>query len=207
VTEPANCPNCGAGIDPRVVSTKMLDCDSCGTTIVLDDAGLRSAGKRGTMVDAPSLLMLDRPIRVANRKWLPVGHLRFDYGPGWWDEFWCLPDHGGDGDGVWISADEGDYAFELAVPEAEWPQASERPVLGDTVAYGDRQYRLTEADAATCIALRGVLPEVITLGERHAYYNYTSDEGHLLTLERWGGGEAWHAGSWLDPFAIVADER
>ncbi|MEL6980323.1 MAG: DUF4178 domain-containing protein, partial [Pseudomonadota bacterium] len=63
-------------------------------------------------------------------------------------------------------------------------------------------YRLSEAGEARCAALRGAVPEVIHVGERHRYWNYAGARGGLMSLERWAGGEAWFHGAWRDPWLV-----
>lgn len=196
---PQTCPNCGDQLAPLLGFTKMVDCDSCGSTVILDGEALRHAGTRGEMLDAPSLIQVGRDVDIHGTRYSPVGHIRFDYGPGWWDEYWCLD---GAGDGVWLSVDEGDIAFERPVP------AERAPVLlsGNRAEFESRVFHQTEADRATCIAFRGQLPEVITLGETHEYVGYVTNEGQALSLERWTENgqqyEAWFEGDWLDPWQI-----
>lgn len=195
--EDLNCPNCGTLLPPLLQFAKMVDCTSCGTTILMQDAGLLAAGTHGVMVEAPSLLKLGEEVQIGSARFIPVGHIRFDYGAGWWDEFYCLDLSGLSP--VWISADEGDYAFERLLPRSDWPV-----ITGRRVQFSGTDYMLAEQDEATCIAFRGQLPEVIALGEMHHYRNFTGPDGLALSQEVWDGGEAWFAGDWLDPWAIKA---
>ena len=199
MTKTFNCPNCGAGLTARLALTRMVDCPHCDSTVVLDGDALRAAGRRGVMLDAPSLLAIGQAVEIAGRAVTPLGHARFSYGPGWWDEFWC--DDGDDG--VWVSVDEGDVVIERPIPEFR-PQRPARPAPGHEVEYGDEIYAATEAETAECVALRGEWPEEQTVGERHDYVNYLGRGGLMLSLEYWPGGETWTAGRWVDPFAVRA---
>ena len=176
----------------------MLDCESCGTTVLLDGDALRQAGTRGEMLDLPGLLKLDDMFRTPKGVYVVVGHIRFDYGPGWWDEFWCVAP---DDNGIWLSVDEGDYAFEREVPRKDWPV-----VKGKTTEFGGTSYVISEQDDATCVGFRGQLPEEIAIGERHSYTNFIASDGAALSRETWVEDgktqEAWFAGEWLDPWDI-----
>ena len=195
------CPNCGTPVGPQFAFSQMVACESCGTTLVRDSDMLRMAGEAGVMLEAPSLIKLGQSVRIAGEDYTPVGHMRFDYGGGWWDEFWC-PRSVASPDGVWISVDEGDYAIETRVPARAAPTKPAKLVLGHEVQFDDETYMLSETDRATCIAFRGGVPEEIVLGETHDYANYTSPTGGLLSLEVWDGGHAWHRGAWVDPWKI-----
>ena len=60
----------------------------------------------------------------------------------------------------------------------------------------------TEAEAATCEAVRGSLPEVLAVGEGHRFLNLSGDDGRLVSGEFWDGGQAWYASRWIDPFDV-----
>ncbi len=201
MTDTTHCPNCGSPLGAKIAFARMLDCDSCGTTIVRDGEALRAAGERGVMLDAPSLMAVGQTVMIGSKQYTPSGHIRFDYGAGWWDEFWCPLSVAGP-EGIWISVDEGEYAVERKVPRRAAPDVPKNLTLGTQVEFDRETYMLSETDEATCIAFRGALPEVVALGEQHYYANFTSPSGGLLSLEVWDGGNAWYVGEWIDPWKI-----
>lgn len=192
-----NCQNCGATLSPRFKFAKMVTCDYCGTTNALFDDGFHNIGKAGTMLDAPSLVHLDQPLFVDHVQLTPVGHARFDYGRGWWDEYWCM----NEGDGIWLSVDEGDYALETELPRKNWPRKF-TPKLGATATLRDEPFHVTEAESATCIAVNGSFPEVLEPGETHLYFDLSGRDGGLATFEKWDGGSTWFIGQWIDPWKV-----
>lgn len=176
----------------------MIVCDSCGTTSVLEDEAFRLAGSGGVVQEAPSLVHLGQEVSVAGTRFMPVGYAQFSYGRGWWDEFWCLDDNG---DGSWLSADEGDYALEVPLSAKQAPKGF-RPKLGAAVEILGESYVVTEAETATCTAVRGEFPEVLEVGEAHLYFDLSARSGAMATFERWDGGEAWTIGRWIDPWDV-----
>lgn len=196
-----HCGNCGAELPLRFRHTRMVACTHCGSTSVLKDHAFELAGSGGVMQDAPSLVELDAEMLVGTRRLIPVGHARFDYGRGWWDEYWCIGS--GSLGGCWLSVDEGDYAVEWPVPESRWPEARSLS-LGRSIEMDARHYIVTEAESATCVAVRGAFPEVLDVGETHLYYDLSSHDGGLATYELWDGGRAWTAGRWVDPWDVRA---
>ncbi|MEM6971589.1 MAG: DUF4178 domain-containing protein [Pseudomonadota bacterium] len=191
------CGNCGAPITRRIKTSRVVACEFCQTTQVYIDEAFRTAGQAGVMHDSPSLLTLGRPAQIAGRRVTPIGHLRFSYGLGWWDEFWCTSPEGQG----WVSVDEGDIAVEQPLPKRQWPGAF-RPVLGYTIEVDGERFTVTEAETAKCIAVRGEVPEEITLEEQHQYYDLSGEHGGILTYESWTGGEAWFRGHWIDPWKV-----
>lgn len=83
-----SCPNCGAAVDLQIKLVKITTCASCGTTLLLEDQGLRSAGAAGAMHDVPQLFDVGDTIRCDTTRITVHGHARFSYGRGFWEEFW-----------------------------------------------------------------------------------------------------------------------
>lgn len=178
----------------------MITCTHCGTTSVLKDDVFCLAGEGGVMQETPSLIQLGEHVEVGVETLLPVGHARFSYGRGWWDEFWCLDEAGG---GCWLSADEGDYAVERLLPATQWPRRF-RPALGSVAKLNGIEFRVTEAETASCLAVRGEFPEDIAIGEAHLYFDLSGPDGAIATYEKWDDGEAWTIGTWVDPWDVRA---
>ena len=193
-----NCPNCGASLDRRIRSSKVVGCASCGSTVFLHDLSFATPGELGEMHETPSLLSLKAPVKLAGHIVTPVGVVRYSYGPGWWDEFWCEADKGGQ----WVSVDEGDIVIETPIAAPKTPAPARRLKIGDVVMHQAQNYRAVEAETATCVAYRGELPEAPEIGEAHRYVNFQGPDGRALSLEIWGANEAWFAGRWVDPWSI-----
>lgn len=198
-TERPNCGNCGAELPGRLRYARMITCTYCGTTSILRDQVFETAGWGGEMATAPSLVTLGTALRIKGAELLPVGHARFSYGRGWWDEFWCTEPSG---TGLWLSVDEGDYALERDLAP-EFHPTGVRLTIGRTVEIQGQAYSVTEAETGTCLAVRGEFPEELTVGEAHLYYDLTGYDGQMATYEKWDGGESWSVGEWIDPWDVV----
>lgn len=199
--ETNNCPNCGDSLPESFGAAKMATCPSCETTLVIDGAHVQNAGSSGEMHDAPALLTLGQFVQAKGAEYQVLGHVRFDYGRGWWDEFWV---QGAKGD-TWISVDEGDVVLQKAIRKADNPENVRPPKLGEHVIANYRSYRVTETGTATCIAVRGVFPEVLNVGAVHQYVNCAGKHGLLLSGEFSEGAPDWYFGAWLDPFELTVD--
>lgn len=195
-----SCPNCGAALPQILAHARMVNCDFCGSSVVLDGEVTRHAGEAGKMFDAPELIGLGRAVRLPGGVFIATGHVRYDYGRGHWDEY-----HGSlDGDLIWVSVDEGDVALQHSVPTALAPTGGRRLFrLGAQVTVDALDYTCTEVDSAAAAAFRGQLPEEIVIGERHLFANFAGSRGAILSGEIWDGGLAWYRGVWIDPFAVV----
>lgn len=197
-----HCPSCGAGLPRAFRHARLAACAYCDSTVLLDDAGLRLAGSAGVMAETPSLLALGRPFAHRALKLLPVGHARFSYEHGSWDEWWALDAE--QGTGVWVSVDEGDIAVEepLAVAADGLP-AFAALEIGAAVELAGERLIVTERGEAACEAVRGELPEVLRPGDRFRYAHLSGPRGRLVTVEVGRDDERrCTQGRWLDPFEI-----
>lgn len=195
----ANCANCGASIERRNSATRIASCPHCDTTQMFVDDAWQLAGKQGVMQDVPTLLVLGQSSNVDGRQITPIGHARFSYGRGWWDEFWCETASGM----LWISIDEGDVAIEEPVPSELCPRNFVAK-LGATVEVDGVRYTVTEAETAECTAVRGEFPEILSIGETHLYFDLSGPAKEIITLEQWDGESAWFYGHWIDPWQVEA---
>ncbi len=198
--ERPNCGTCGAALPGRLAQARMITCEFCGTSSVLRDKVFEIAGSGGEMLDAPSLIQLGHSVMVRSLNLMPTGHARFSYGRGWWDEFWCID---GQGEGHWLSVDEGNYALERDLHRHNWPKDF-RARFGATAQIMTEIYKVTEAETASCLAVRGEFPEELELGEAHLYFDLSAKDSAMATYEKWDGGEAWSIGHWIDPWDVKA---
>ncbi|WGW04653.1 DUF4178 domain-containing protein [Tropicibacter oceani] len=194
-----NCPNCGDAVPAQISYVTMVTCPSCSTTLYLDGAGLHAAGQSGEMHDGPKLFDLGDTVGLGDATVQILGHARFSYGRGWWDEFWGLDESQRS---VWVSVDEGDIVLQYPVKAEFWPPVAPAAPLGSTFQHRDETWRVIERDKAECIALKGSFGEQLAVGERYSFVNAQSDSGALMSGEFWEGGRSWFLGFWFDPFDV-----
>jgi predicted nucleic-acid-binding Zn-ribbon protein len=193
------CPNCGYGHDNIRKSTRMFDCPACGTTLFLEQDAVKPIGNSGEMHDYPMLFGIGDTVEALGASYIIQGHARYDYGRGTWDEF-----YGEDstGQGAWFSIDEGDVVIQHAFDSGSGPRRDAPPAVGEKFSYKGKDYTVTEADHARCIAVRGQFPELIRVDDAHDFINAAGASGQLLSGEFWDGGRQWYEGDWLDPFTL-----
>lgn len=199
---PHNCPQCGNLLPVSFRHSKLAVCEHCGSTIFLEDEAVHLAGKAAVLAEMPSLLQLRVPFVYGGQTYLPVGHIRYRYSGGFWDEWWVLD---GQGAGHWVSVDEGDFAFEIPMRwELPFPDLRDAQV-GQAVKRGNHTWEITEKNLCSCEGIRGELPERILPGERMGYLHLSGKYGELVTLEYplQVGEPCAYQGRWVDPFAIT----
>lgn len=200
-----SCPNCGYGFDALRRSTRMFDCPSCETTLFREADAFAPIGHHGEMHETPMLVGIGDTLHVQGGRYTVLGHIRYDYGRGFWDEMWA---ENAQGQGAWISVDEGDVVIQRDLDAGQVRAGlMDQLAPGAQVRIDGEIYTVTEMDEATATAFRGQLPERIELGETHRFVNASGDNGTLLSGEVWDGGESWFLGSWLDPFDLKVERQ
>jgi len=194
-----NCPNCGNALSVQFKHARMMTCDACDTTLYLKDDAFLNAGSAGEMHDGPMLISLGDRVKLNNTWFDILGHVRFDYGPGWWDEFYAIDSSG---NGAWISVDEGEVILQRPVAETLSGAPKAAPRLGQVFNVNGYMYRVTERDEATCIALRGEFPDMLTIGEKHKFINARNEHADILSGEFSADEIKWFIGQWIDPFEV-----
>jgi DNA-directed RNA polymerase subunit RPC12/RpoP len=196
-----HCPQCGDALDIYFKWTKLLACHSCGSSIFLEDESVKRIGEASVLSPEPSLLALHDPIIIYNKRYLPLGKVRYAYGRGFWEE-WFLK--GEDNREYWLSIDEGDFVLEYKTTISLPFKSFQRVEVGKK--YG--QYMLSEKGKGTCVGFEGELPKTIEIGKVHHYLHLSKGGGNLVTVEYGDGNQQTFIGKWIDPLAIkrVYDE-
>lgn len=195
-----SCPSCGNAVPHELRYAKLVVCPSCQVSLFLEDDAVKHAGERSALVDGPSLFEVGRPFYYGGGTYVPHGRIRYDYGRGWWDEWWVGTDAG---QAVWVSVDEGDIVMQeplnLNGPAPAWESLQ----LGTTLSVGSQNLTVTERNEANCVGFQGELPEFVQLGQVHRFVHLSGPKGLLLTIE-FDDETQVYKGFWLDPFEITS---
>lgn len=196
-----NCPSCGSEVPHQLQYAKLVTCPSCQVTLFLEDDVVKNAGERASIAAGPSIFSLGQPFTHRGVSYVPHGRIRFDYGKGFWDEWWVSSDTG---ESSWVSVDEGDIAIEQPLSLNGAAPTFESLMVGSNVTVGPQNLLVTEKNEAQCIGYEGELPEVISVGETHQYVHLSGHRGLLLTIEYADDGTHIYKGLWIDPFEVNA---
>lgn len=203
------CPSCGALLPRRFRYTKLVHCSYCQSLLALGDGTTEKVGEQAALADHPALFELYRAYRWGKKTLEPIGKLRYDYGRGFWEEWWCLDERG---NGLWLSVDEGDFAIEQPVQElAPGPMAL--PPYADLSVGGKLQllkqdWRITELGEARFVGMAGEVPDPMDQRQAFRYAHLERPGRHLITLEYDADADAnasdpdCFVGTWVDPFDI-----
>ena len=175
--------------------TKLVQCSFCASSIFLNDKEAELIGKASVLSPEPSLIKLHEPIIIDNKKYLPLGKIRYSYGRGFWEE-WFLK--GESNKEFWLSVDEGDFVLEKRT-EISLPFKSPRVVRVGR-RYG--AYIATEIGEGKCVGFEGELPFSINIGKTYNYIHLSKGGGNLVTVEFTDGIDKIFQGKWIDPLTI-----
>lgn len=203
-TDSLNCPQCGNALPLTFSFAKLTVCEQCESTLFLEDDGAKLSGKSSVLAQLPSLIQLKQPFSYRHTSYTPVGYIRYSYGYGYWDEWWVIDNTG---QGVWMSVDEGDFAFEYPQELRGGIPRFEQLRIDHSIQVLDKEWKITESGHAQCEGFRGELPEIIEHDEQFDYAHLSGPNKELMTLEYFGPREIYaYRGKWVDPFEIRVDQ-
>ncbi len=200
-----NCPSCAAELDKKIKYSKHIICKYCYSSIFLDDDSVKNLGKMAQLIDEPSIFTMGKYFEYRDWKFIPIGRVRYDYGRGWWDE-WYVTDSSGET--KWISVDEGNIAIEKKTNENENPIISFDDLsIGEsltlTLEKKSYTFSIIEKKRCKCVAAEGELPFEIIPNEEFNYVDLLANGGTAATIEMFDDGtQDIFLGSWIDSFDI-----
>jgi len=196
IEEQLNCPQCGYALSLYFKHTKLIQCESCKSTIFLEDEAATVWGDSSVLAPEISILELHKPFFFEQKTYLPLGKIRYSYGRGFWEEWWVKDTKNNT---YWFSVDEGDLVFQQKV-EVTYPDSLfERLHLGLITSDG---WVVTELGEAKCEGFAGSLPKTIVVGSSYAYAHLSGKDAKLRTLEMLEGKLEVYEGKWISPFDI-----
>jgi len=190
-----NCPQCGDALKLYFKYSKLIKCQSCGSSIFLEDESVKLIGEQSVLSAEPSLIQLHQPFSFQKKSYLPLGKIRYSYGRGFWEE-WFLKDERNQE--FWLSIDEGDFVLEEKMKFSMPFKKNHKFKVGQEF----QDYHVTEIGTGICVGFEGELPESIELNEEHSYIHLSRGYGELITIEMFQNETMTFKGKWIDPLEI-----
>jgi len=197
-----NCPQCGDALNINIKYSKLTRCNSCKSTIFLEDDAVKNLGLMNLLSDESSPLKLQQKFRYDKHEYLPIGKIRYAYELGFWEEWFVLDEKQNPS---WISVDEGNLILEksFGLQKSEIEELIKKSRLRRTVTVQGKKYRVTEKDEGICQGFEGELPRAIKFGTKLNYLHLSSLEENLhITLEEEEGEYMAYIGRWLDIYEM-----
>ncbi len=199
--EPLNCTQCGNILPINFRYTRLVVCSSCSSTLYLEDDALRYAGRRSVLSDMPCLIELNKTFIYQKQHYHALGYARYRYQRGCWDEWWVINED--TAEGVWLSVDEGDYAFEHVLTDRMEIPAYTTLALGKSIQMVGSDWRVTETGEAACEGYVGQLPELVEMALPFQYVHLSEPRGGLMTIEYFPDRFKVYQGQWIDHYSIT----
>ncbi|CAA6804199.1 MAG: Unknown protein [uncultured Sulfurovum sp.] len=190
-----NCPQCGDKLNILFKYSKLIKCQSCNSSIFLEDESVKVIGERSVLSTEPSLIHLHKMFKLNDKTFMPLGKIRYDYGRGFWEEWFLKDDNNKE---FWLSIDEGNFVLEekikLVLPFKNFQQFK----LGKKY----NNYLVTEKGFGICVGFEGELPKEIKMNAKHQYVHLSAGYNKLLSIEFNEEGIEVFQGEWLNPLDI-----
>lgn len=198
-SETINCPQCGATLELKFQHTKITVCSHCDSTLFLADDAVKFAGQQSVLSENTSLIQMHQPFSYKKKSFMPVGKIRYTHDIGFWEEWWVVDNAG---KGLWLSIDEGDFAFEDPITLDKKPPQFNDIRLGQNYTFFSMQWQVTEINTGICEGFTGELPELIRKDEEVPFIHLSGANRSLMTLEYIFNTVRAFKGQWVDPFEI-----
>ncbi len=194
------CPSCGNIINQLTRAPQMVVCSACNTTHLLNNGKMEDVGKSAVLTETPSIFSVNKTYKHQDWKFTPVGRVRYDYGDGYWDEWYVRSDNGKE---TWVSVDEGEIAIESLVQKNPSVPAFDQIKVGGPIMINRIKMTVIEKNTATMIGAEGELPFKIVPNDSYDYIDLLGPKRVAFTVEYQDGGVTCYKGVWIDPFDIV----
>ncbi len=191
-----NCPQCGDTLPLYFKHTKLVQCNSCKSSIFLENDATKLAGESSVLAPEISLLKLNTPFFYDHKSYLPLGKIRYSYGRGFWEEWWVKDTKNNE---FWLSIDEGDLVLQQQIEENYPDGFFDSLKIGQSPSDG---WIVTELGTATCEGFEGSLPKIVVKGSTYRYAHLSGKNAELKTLEVGDNGLEAYRGKWISPFDI-----
>lgn len=180
----ARCPGCGAALEFKVGSARVVVCDHCGYAVGRSDQGFENLGKVADLIPTGARIALGARGRHEGVGFTVAGRLQLGWAQGVWDEWYVALD---DGRWGWLAEDDGRYFFSFQVHRRPAPRWGELRVGRSVHLSGYRRFVVTEVRKARQIAAQGQLPDRFENGKAVCYADLSGQEGLYATLDYAGG--------------------
>lgn len=153
------CPGCGAGIKFKSRHSVFGVCTYCDSTLALQGDAVEGLGKMAKLAPDMSVLQIGTCGVFEKKKFELIGHARFDWGDGYWNEWYAA--FPGDTYG-WLAEAQGQYMVSFEVEPARDLVTRRKIKEGDDVGVGSVRYVVDDVKKAKCVGAEGELPSVST---------------------------------------------
>lgn len=207
-----NCPQCGSALPDHVWQTKLVQCDYCDSTLLVEANRISKQTLQSRTIERQSLLEKGGLFQWRDQRFRPQGFIQYEHTDGYLTDWWVTNEQADEQStkqhtAFWLSED--DEHFFLTQEHACTAEADSAGLAWSTLQPNreltllNQKWLVTRKQVLRYTGMQGALPVTTFSPIRHLLYlaqpNATS---LLLDCSETGDIIGCRKGSWLDPFEI-----
>lgn len=183
----ANCPGCGAPLQFKVGSSRVIVCEYCQFAVARTDRGLENLGKVADLIPTGARLTLGAEGTYEGVPFTLVGRIQYEWQQGVWDEWYASFR---DGRWGWLAEAQGRYYMSFRVSPRPTPLFDKLRPGSRVFLSGLGPFIATDLKRARYVAALGELPdEIPPAGAEVASADLSGKDGAFATLDYGSGND------------------
>ncbi|MFN7130793.1 MAG: DUF4178 domain-containing protein [Myxococcales bacterium] len=177
----ASCPACGAPMQFKVGSSRVIVCEFCQFAVARTDRGLENIGKVADLIPTGAKLTLGAEGKFEGHAFRLVGRLQYQWKQGVWDEWYASFE---DGRWGWLAEAQGRYYMSFRVAPRAVPLFDHLRPGGRVFLSGLGPFVVADIKRSRYVSAAGELPtEIPPPGAEVATADLSGQGGAFATLD------------------------
>jgi len=202
-----SCPQCGSEITLHSRLAKLVSCNHCGSTLLIEPTGLSQSDIESHIQAKLSLLKQGGSFIWREQQFFPQGFIQLKHNQGYRKEWWVLDKQK---NSYWLSEEDENFFLlqDLVMDDVAMDKKDIPPWLSLQVntqlSSNNKNWLVTEKRMHNYSGFQGQIPDLPNQ-EETLYYTYlTGENAESLVLIFENNQIRSRQGYWLDPFEIKA---
>lgn len=196
-----NCPQCGSGIILYSPLAKLVSCNHCLSTLLIEPTGLKLRNIESHIQNKLSLIKQGRGFIWKEQQFQPQGFIQLKHDEGYRKEWWVLDIHK---NSYWLSEEDENFFLlqdkKLSEDIPPWLTLQ----VNTQFKLADKSWLVTEKRAQKFYGFQGQVSYLPHQTETLYYTYLTGENAQSLILIFEHNQIRCRQGYWLDPFEIEA---
>lgn len=199
-----NCPQCGSDIILHSQSAKLVSCNHCASTLLIEPARLQLSDIESHIQNKLSLLKQGGSFIWKEQQFQAQGFIQLKHDEGYRKEWWVLDNQK---NSYWLSEEDENFFLiqDKKLNEEVPPWITLQ--LNTQLHLADKNWLVTEKRTQHYYGLQGQLPYLPHQTETLYYTYLTGENAQTLVLIFENNQVRSREGNWLDPFEIEIIQR
>ena len=196
------CPQCGSEIILHSSLSTLVNCNHCGSTLLIEPTGLQQTEIESHIQDKLSLIKKGHKFIWRGRQFHPQGFVQLKHDEGYRKEWWVLDEQENT---YWLSEEDENFFLlqDTTLNNSEIP-AWMSLQLNKQLKLANKNWLVTEKREYQFYGIQGELAYLPDQDTSLQSIHLTGDNAESLVLTFKGAQIRIRQGHWLDPFEIEA---